>query len=61
MEALLDSLANTSIQKNHTIDKLVATNQKQVKIIADLTEAIAKLKNSSPPTEQWSGRANPPH
>jgi hypothetical protein len=37
MAALLDNLANASIQKNDTIDKLVATNQLQAKIIADLT------------------------
>jgi hypothetical protein len=61
MAALLDNLVNATIQKNNTIDKLVATNQKQTKIIADLTEAIAKLKAGSPPTEQGSGRANPPH
>ncbi len=59
--ALLDNLANTSIQKNNTIDKLVATNQQQAKIISNLTEAIAKLKAGSPPTEQQSGRVNPPH
>jgi hypothetical protein len=50
--ASLDNLANASIQKNKTIDKLVATNQQQAKIIANLTEAIAKLKAGSPPTEQ---------
>jgi hypothetical protein len=48
MAALLDNLANASIQKNDTIDKLVAMNQQQAKIIADLTEAIAKLKNGIP-------------
>jgi hypothetical protein len=57
MAALLDNLANASIQKNNTIDKLVVTNQQQAKIIANLTKAIAKLKASSPPTEQQSGRA----
>jgi hypothetical protein len=31
MAALLDNLANESIQKNDTIDKLVATNQQQAK------------------------------
>jgi hypothetical protein len=41
MVALLDNLANTSIQKNDSIDRLVATNQQQAEIIADLTEAIA--------------------
>ncbi len=61
MAALLDNLANASIQKNDTIDKLVATNQQQAKIIANLTEAIVKLKNGSPPTEQQAGRKNPPH
>jgi hypothetical protein len=61
MAASLDNLANTSIQKNNTIDKLVATNQQQAKTIADLTEAIAKLKNGSPPTEQRLGHANPSH
>jgi hypothetical protein len=61
MAASLDNLANASIQKNNTIDKLVATYQQQAKIIAKVTEAIAKLKAGSPPMEQGSGRANPPH
>jgi hypothetical protein len=61
MAALLDNLANASIQRKNTIDKLVVTNQQQAKIIANLTEAIAKLKAGSPPTEQQSGSANPPH
>jgi hypothetical protein len=61
MAASLDNLVNTSIQKNNKIDKLVATNQQQAKIIANLTEAIAKLKAGSPPTEQQSSYANPSH
>jgi hypothetical protein len=61
MAALLDNLANASIQKNNTIDKLVTTNQQQAKIIANLTEAIAKLKAGSPPMEQRLGRAKFPH
>ncbi len=61
MAALLDNLANASIQKNDTIDKLVATNQQQAKTIANLTEAIAKLKAGSPPMEQRLGCANPLH
>jgi hypothetical protein len=40
------------MQMNNKIDKLVMTNQQQAKIIADLTEANAKLKAGSPPTEQ---------
>jgi hypothetical protein len=32
MTALLDNLANMSIQKNDTIDKLVTTNQQQAMI-----------------------------
>ncbi len=59
--ASLDSLANASMQMNNKIDKLVMTNQQQAKIIADLTEANAKLKAGSPPTEQWLGHANPPN
>ncbi len=42
--ASLDNLANASIQKKDTIDKLVATNQQEAKVIANLNEAIAKLK-----------------
>jgi hypothetical protein len=61
MAALLDNLVNMSLQENNTIDKLVMKNQQQAKIIANLTEAIAKLKNGSPPTEQRSGHVNPPH
>jgi hypothetical protein len=49
LAASLDNIANAFIQKNDTIDKLVATNQQQAKIIADLTEA------------KWAGRKNPPH
>jgi hypothetical protein len=52
MAASLDKLANMPIQKNDMIDKLVATNQQQAKITANLTEAIAKLKAGSPPSEQ---------
>jgi hypothetical protein len=61
MVALLDNLANAYIQKNDTTEKLVATNQQQAKIIANLTETIAKLKAGSPPTEQRSGCTNPPY
>jgi hypothetical protein len=61
MAASLDNLANTSIQKSNTIDKLVAANQQQAKIIVGLTETIAKLKVGSPPIEQRLGCANPPH
>jgi hypothetical protein len=62
MAALLDNLANASIQKNNMIDKkLVAMNQQQVKIIASLTEAIVKLKAGSPSTEQQLGRTTPLH
>ncbi len=52
MAALMDNLANTSIQKNDMIDKLVTTNQQQAKIITNLTETIAKLKAGNPPMEQ---------
>ncbi len=38
-----------------------AMNQQQTKIIANLIEAIAKLKAGSPPTKQQSGCANPFH
>jgi hypothetical protein len=61
MAASLDNLANASIQKNDMINKLVGTNQQQAKIIANLTEAITKLKAGSPPMEQQLGCANPPH
>jgi hypothetical protein len=52
MAALMDNLANMSIQKNDMIDKLVTTNQQQAKIITNCIEAIAKLKASNPPMEQ---------
>jgi hypothetical protein len=61
MAALLDNLANVSIKKNDTIDKLVATNQQQAKIINDLTEDIAKLKIGSPPMKQRAGCKSHPH
>jgi hypothetical protein len=61
MGVLLNNLANTSIQKNDTIDKLVAMNQQQAQIIADLTVAIAKLKDGSPPTRQQPGQERPSH
>ncbi len=52
MATSLDNLANASIQKNNTIDKQVETNQQLTKIITNLTAAIAKLKDGSPPTGQ---------
>ncbi len=61
MAAALDNLANASIQKNDTIDKLVTNNQQQAKNIAHLTEAITKLKDGSPPTEQQAGLERSPH
>ncbi len=61
MAALLINLANASIQKNNTIDKLVATNQQQAKVITDLTAAIAKLKDSSSPTGHQTGQERPSH
>jgi hypothetical protein len=61
MAASQDNLANAFIQKNNMINKLVATNQQQAKIIANLTETIAKLKAGSPPTEQQLVRVSPPH
>jgi cell fate (sporulation/competence/biofilm development) regulator YlbF (YheA/YmcA/DUF963 family) len=50
--AAFDNLANASIQKNNTIDKLVETNQQLAKIITNLTAVIAKLKDCSPSTGQ---------
>jgi hypothetical protein len=61
MAALLDNLANASILKNDTNNKLIATNQQQAKIVTNLTKAIEKLEKGSPPMEQRAGRKNPPH
>jgi hypothetical protein len=49
------AFANQARQRrwpHDTIDKLVAMNQQQARIIANLTEAFAKLKNCSPLMEQ---------
>jgi hypothetical protein len=61
MAALIVNLADASIQKNDTNDKLVATYQQQAKIIANLTAAITKLKDGNPLTEQQAGHEHPPH
>jgi hypothetical protein len=61
MAAWPDSLADTSIQKNNTIDKLVGMNQQQAEIITDLKAAIAKLKDGSPHTGPRPGQGHPPH
>ncbi len=61
MATSLDNLANASIQKNNTIDKLVETNQQLIEIITNLTAAIAMLKDGSPPTGQRPEQEHPPH
>ncbi len=43
MACLLDILANATLQKNDTIEKLVTTNEKLVKALANAKAAIARL------------------
>jgi hypothetical protein len=43
MVTLLNNLANAAIQKNNTIDKLVAVNERLEKALADANAAIARL------------------
>ncbi len=58
MVTSLDNLANAAIQKNDTVDKLVAANERLAKALADANSALARLRlpqsaaatNSSAPT-----------
>jgi len=57
MATSLDNLANTSIQKNATIDNLVATNASFSKAIQDIQRTLATMMTNQTPTP---GTPTPP-
>jgi len=57
MATSLDSLANASIQKNATIDNLVATNATLSKAIQDIQRTLATMMTNQTPTP---GTPTPP-
>ena len=50
MATLLDNLANASIQKNTTIENLVATNAALTRSIQDIQRMLATIMTAPPPT-----------
>ena len=55
MVTSLDNLANASIQKNTTIDNLVATNATFTKAIQDIQRTLATMMTAPPPAPgAWS-------
>ena len=55
MATSLDNLANASIQKNATIDNLVATNAAFTKAIQDIQRTLATMMTAPPPAPgAWS-------
>jgi hypothetical protein len=51
MAASLDNLANASIQKNTTIENLVATNAALTRSIQDIQRTLATMMTTPPPTQ----------
>jgi hypothetical protein len=49
MAKSLDNLANATIQKNHTMEKLVTANKKITKALPDANAPIARLCLPNPP------------
>jgi hypothetical protein len=49
MAKSLDNLANTDIQKNDAVEKLLTANKKLTKALADANTAIAQLHLPNPP------------
>jgi hypothetical protein len=49
MAKSLDNLANATIQKNHTMEKLVTANKKLTKALANANPTIARLRLPNPP------------
>ena len=49
MATSLDNLANASIQKNATIDNLVATNAAFTKAIQDIQRTLTTMMTAPPP------------
>jgi hypothetical protein len=65
MATSLDNLANASIQKNATIDNLVATNAAFTKAIQDIQRTLATMMTAQPPNTSLRSprptyRRNPP-
>jgi hypothetical protein len=53
MAESLDNLANATIQKNDTVEKLVTSNKKLAKVLANANAAITRLRlphPSNPPS-----------
>jgi hypothetical protein len=50
MACSLDNLANAALQKNNTVEKLVTTNEKLAKALADANATIAHLHLPTPAT-----------
>ena len=59
MATSLDNLANASIQKNATIDNLVATNAAFSKAIQDIQCTLATMMTAHTPAPGAPGCANP--
>jgi hypothetical protein len=59
MATSLDNLANASIQKNATIDNLVATNAALSKAIQDIQRTLATMMTAHTPAPGAPGCANP--
>ncbi len=58
MASSLDNLANAAIQKNDTVDKLVAANECLAKALADSNSALARLR--LPPSAGATGASSTP-
>jgi hypothetical protein len=60
MACLLDNLANATLQKNNTVEKLVTANEKLAKALADANATIARLCLLAPATAPTGGSNNRP-
>jgi hypothetical protein len=60
MARLLDNLANAALQKNNTVEKLVTTNEKLVKALANANAAIARFCLPAPTTAPAGGSNDRP-
>jgi hypothetical protein len=49
MAKSLDNLANATIRKNDTVEKLVTANKKLAKVLANANATIARLRLPNPP------------
>jgi hypothetical protein len=60
MAHLLDNLANAALQKNDTVEKLVTTNEKLAKALANANTVIARLCLLTPATAPAGGSNDRP-